>query len=148
MFAAHYHDLRCSSYTTEGASHRSRVGTAHHQRGLYPRFIPAAEKTGVTIGMALTEKQGGSDLRANTTRAVALGGSTEFELMGHKWFCSAPMSDAFLTLARTEAGLSCFLPRWCPDGTRNPFHIQRLKDKLGDRSNASAEIEYRKTWLV
>ncbi|WP_119461980.1 acyl-CoA dehydrogenase family protein [Rhodospirillaceae bacterium SYSU D60014] len=112
-----------------------------------PRFIPAAEKAGVTIGMAMTEKQGGSDVRANTTRAVALGDAGAFELTGHKWFCSAPMSDAFLTLAQTGAGLSCFLvPRWRPDGTRNPFFIQRLKDKLGDRSNASSEIEYRQTW--
>src|SRR5690606_2971535 len=112
-----------------------------------PRFVPAAEKTGVTIGMAMTEKQGGSDVRANTTRAVPIGDGGAFELTGHKWFCSAPMSDAFLTLAQTAAGLSCFLvPRWRPDGTRNPFFIQRLKDKLGDRSNASSEIEYRQTW--
>jgi putative acyl-CoA dehydrogenase len=112
-----------------------------------PRFIPASDKTGVTIGMAMTEKQGGSDVRVNTTRAVPLGNTGEFELTGHKWFCSAPMSDAFLTLARTDAGLTCFLvPRWQPDGTRNPFLIQRLKDKLGDRSNASSEIEYRDTW--
>ena len=107
------------------------------------RFIPASEKTGVTIGMAMTEKQGGSDVRSNTTRAAATGEPGWFALTGHKWFCSAPMSDAFLTLARTPAGLSCFLlPRWRPDGTRNPFFIQRLKDKLGDRANASAEIEY------
>jgi len=112
-----------------------------------PRFVPAAEKPGVTIGMAMTEKQGGSDVRANTTRARALGQSGEFELTGHKWFCSAPMSDAFLTLAQTQAGLTCLLvPRWRPDATRNPFLIQRLKDKLGDRSNASCEIEYRGTW--
>ncbi len=111
-----------------------------------PRCIPAAEKTGLTIGMAMTEKQGGSDVRSNTTRARALGGGW-FELTGHKWFCSAPMSDAFLTLAYSEAGLSCFLlPRWRPDGSRNPFLIQRLKDKLGDRSNASAEIEYKQSW--
>jgi putative acyl-CoA dehydrogenase len=110
------------------------------------RFIPAAEKTGVTIGMAMTEKQGGSDVRANTTRAMAIGADGQYELTGHKWFCSAPMSDAFLTLAQTAGGLSCFLvPRWRRDGTRNPFLIQRLKDKLGDRSNASAEIEYRGT---
>jgi putative acyl-CoA dehydrogenase len=107
-----------------------------------PRFIPAGEKLGATMGMAMTEKQGGSDVRANTTRAVGLGGD-EAELVGHKWFCSAPMSDAFLTLAYEEAGLSCFLvPRWRPDGTRNRIEIERLKDKLGDRSNASSEIEY------
>jgi len=110
------------------------------------RSIPAAEKTGLTIGMAMTEKQGGSDVRSNTTKARAIGNGW-FELTGHKWFCSAPMSDAFLTLAYTEAGLSCFLlPRWRPDGSRNPFFIQRLKDKLGDRSNASAEIEYKGSW--
>ncbi len=106
------------------------------------RFIPAGEKGGATMGMAMTEKQGGSDVRANTTRAVSIGGD-EYELHGHKWFCSAPMCDAFLTLAQTDAGLTCFLvPRWRPDGTRNAFHIMRLKDKLGDRSNASSEIEY------
>ena len=114
------------------------------------RFRPAAEKTGVTIGMAMTEKQGGSDVRANTTRAEPLdagGPGAEYELTGHKWFCSAPMCDAFLTLAYTEAGFSCFfVPRWKPDGTRNPFFIQRLKDKLGNRANASSEIEYAGTW--
>jgi len=110
------------------------------------RFIPAHEKSGATMGMAMTEKQGGSDVRANTTRAHPLGNG-EYELTGHKWFCSAPMSDAFLTLAYTESGLTCFLvPRWRPDGSRNTLHIMRLKDKLGDRSNASAEIEYHGAW--
>jgi putative acyl-CoA dehydrogenase len=115
-----------------------------------PRFVPAAEKRGALIGMAMTEKQGGSDVRANTTRARAAGRGGpggEYLLTGHKWFCSAPMNDAFLTLAQTERGLSCFLvPRWRPDGTRNSIAIQRLKDKLGNRSNASSEIEYRDTW--
>ena len=111
-----------------------------------PRFIPAAQKTGVTIGMAMTEKQGGSDVRANTTRAAPLGGDA-YSLTGHKWFCSAPMSDAFLTLAYTEEGLTCFLvPRWRPDGTRNAIHVMRLKDKMGDKSNASSEIEYHGAW--
>ena len=106
------------------------------------RFIPAADKTAATMGMAMTEKQGGSDIRANSTKATPIGGD-EYELVGHKWFCSAPMCDAFLTLARTDAGITCFLvPRWRPDGIRNAFHIMRLKDKLGDRSNASSEIEY------
>jgi len=110
--------------------------------GYDPASRPAAEKSAATIGMAMTEKQGGSDVRANTTKAYGLGGS-EYELTGHKWFCSAPMCDAFLTLAYTDEGLTCFLvPRWRPDGTRNQMHIQRLKDKLGNRSNASAEIEY------
>jgi len=111
-----------------------------------PRCLPAPEKAGVTFGMAMTEKQGGSDVRANTTRAHPLGNG-EYLLTGHKWFCSAPMSDAFLTLAQAPGGLSCFLvPRWRPDGTRNPFFIQRLKDKLGNTSNASSEIEYQDTW--
>jgi len=112
------------------------------------RFIPAGEKRGATMGMAMTEKQGGSDIRANTTTAMHIGGD-EYELTGHKWFCSAPMCDAFLTLARTDAGVTCFLvPRWKPDGARNAFHIMRLKDKLGDRANASSEIEYHGAYAV
>lgn len=114
-------------------------------RAYDPSSRPAADKTGVTIGMAMTEKQGGSDVRANTTRAEKSGDS--WHLTGHKWFCSAPMSDAFLTLAQAPGGLSCFLvPRWTPDGERNPVHLVRLKDKLGNRANASAEIEYPGTW--
>jgi putative acyl-CoA dehydrogenase len=107
-----------------------------------PASRPIAAKRGALIGMAMTEKQGGSDLRANSTRAEPTddGGHV---LIGHKWFCSAPMSDAFLTLAQTEAGLTCFfVPRWRAEGARNPIYIQRLKDKLGNRANASAEIEY------
>ena len=115
-----------------------------------PRCVPAPEKAGVLCGMAMTEKQGGSDVRANTTRARALGRGGpggEYEITGHKWFCSAPMCDAFLVLAHTERGLSCFLlPRWLPDGSRNRFHIQRLKDKLGNRSNASSEVELDAAW--
>jgi len=111
-----------------------------------PRYEPAAGKTAATIGMAMTEKQGGSDVRANATRAEPAGPGgpgAEYRLTGHKWFCSAPMSDAFLTLAYAKGGLSCFLvPRWRPDGSRNAILIQRLKDKLGNRSNASSEIEY------
>ncbi len=110
------------------------------------RFCPAEHKSGATLGMAMTEKQGGSDVRANTTHARAINDGA-WELVGHKWFCSAPMSDAFLSLAQTEQGLSCFLvPRFRPDGSLNPIHIQRLKNKLGNRSNASAEIEYPGTW--
>jgi putative acyl-CoA dehydrogenase len=102
---------------------------------------PAPEKAGATIGMAMTEKQGGSDVRANASRAERDGEG--WRLTGHKWFCSAPMSDAFLTLAQAPAGLTCFLvPRWTPDGARNAIQLMRLKDKLGNRSNASAEIEY------
>ncbi len=111
--------------------------------GIYdPASGTAAGKRGATIGMAMTEKQGGSDVRANTTRATPVGDGA-FSLSGHKWFCSAPMCDAFLTLAYTDKGLTCFLvPRWTPDGERNAMHIMRLKDKLGDRANASSEIEY------
>ncbi len=115
-----------------------------------PRSIPAAEKGAAIAGMAMTEKQGGSDVRANTTVATPINGGgagAEYELTGHKWFCSAPMSDIFLVLAQTEEGLSCFLlPRILPDGTRNAFHIQRLKDKLGNHSNASSEIELHGAW--
>ena len=109
-----------------------------------PSSQPMHGKSGVTIGMAMTEKQGGSDVRANTTRAVrGDGDGGGYVLTGHKWFCSAPMSDAFLTLAYTDKGLTCFLaPRWTPGGERNAIHLMRLKDKLGDRANASAEIEY------
>ena len=102
---------------------------------------PIAAKRAATIGMAMTEKQGGSDLRANRTIAEPADGA--FRLTGHKWFCSAPMSDAFLTLARRPEGLSCFIvPRRLPDGDLNAIHLMRLKNKLGNRSNASAEIEY------
>ena len=115
-----------------------------------PAMLPSSEKSGSLIGMAMTEKQGGSDVRANTTRAIPVsdgGPGAEYLLTGHKWFCSAPMCDAFLTLAHTENGLSCFLvPRWRPDGSRNRLLLQRLKEKLGNRSNASSEIEYRDTW--
>ncbi|MFF8653828.1 acyl-CoA dehydrogenase family protein [Streptomyces huasconensis] len=108
---------------------------------------PASRKAGVLFGMGMTEKQGGSDVRANTTRAAALSEEGTYELKGHKWFCSAPMSDAFLVLAQAEQGLTCFLvPRVLEDGTRNPFAIQRLKDKLGNRSNASSEVEFDGTW--
>ena len=115
-----------------------------------PSFRPAQEKSGVLIGMAMTEKQGGSDVRANTTRAERIGHglhATEFLITGHKWFCSAPMCDAFLVLAQTANGLSCFLlPRWTPAGEKNKFHIQRLKDKMGNRSNASSEVEFDGAW--
>jgi putative acyl-CoA dehydrogenase len=114
------------------------------------RMVPAGQKTGALCGMAMTEKQGGSDVRANTTSAVPLNGGGpggEYEITGHKWFCSAPMCDAFLVLAQTDAGLSCFLmPRILPDGERNRFHLQRLKDKLGNRSNASSEVEFHSAW--
>jgi putative acyl-CoA dehydrogenase len=115
-----------------------------------PRLLPPGEKSSALCGMAMTEKQGGSDVRANTTVARALNGGgpgEEYELTGHKWFCSAPMCDLFLVLAQADEGLSCFaLPRVLPDGTRNAFHLQRLKDKLGNRSNASSEVEFAGAW--
>jgi putative acyl-CoA dehydrogenase len=112
-----------------------------------PRFAPAQEKSGVLLGMGMTEKQGGSDVRANTTIAERIGSSREYLITGHKWFCSAPMCDAFLILAQSPQGLSCyFMPRWTPTGQRNNFHIQRLKDKMGNRSNASSEVEFVQAW--
>ncbi|MEW2529833.1 acyl-CoA dehydrogenase family protein [Streptomyces sp. NPDC047071] len=108
---------------------------------------PAAQKAGALFGMGMTEKQGGSDVRANTTRATALSEDGTYALVGHKWFCSAPMSDGFLVLAQAESGLTCFLvPRVLADGSRNAFAIQRLKNKLGNRSNASSEVEFDGTW--
>jgi putative acyl-CoA dehydrogenase len=111
------------------------------------RLSSPATKSGLLAGMGMTEKQGGSDVRANTTRAERLSADGEWALTGHKWFCSAPMCDVFLVLAQAPAGLTCFVvPRVLPDGARNTFRIQRLKDKLGNRSNASAEIELDRTW--
>lgn len=118
------------------------------------RCLPASEKKGLTMAMAMTEKQGGSDVRSNSTEAFPVGRpgpGMEYELLGHKWFVSAPMSDAFMALAYSQGGLSCFLlPKWRPDGTRNQLHIQRLKDKLGDRSNASSEMEFLNAfgWMI
>ncbi|MFJ2648262.1 acyl-CoA dehydrogenase family protein [Streptomyces sp. NPDC087420] len=116
-----------------------------------PGLRPAGEKSGVLFGMGMTEKQGGSDVRTNTTGArrvdTETGAGDEYLLTGHKWFCSAPMCDGFLVLAQAPGGLTCFLvPRVLPDGTRNVFRIQRLKDKLGNRSNASSEVEFDETW--
>ncbi|MGW1881396.1 acyl-CoA dehydrogenase family protein [Streptomyces sp. NPDC001970] len=130
-----------------------RLTSQVYEQGLRPPAL----KAGVLFGMGMTEKQGGSDVRANTTRAVPLAAAGEYELTGHKWFCSAPMSDAFLVLAQApgggtsraegHGGLTCFLvPRVLDDGTRNVFAIQRLKDKLGNRSNASSEVEFDGTW--
>jgi putative acyl-CoA dehydrogenase len=106
-----------------------------------PSFRPWEEKAGITLGMGMTEKQGGTDVRTNTTRAVPVGGG--YAITGHKWFMSAPMCDAFLVLAQAPGGLTCFLlPRFRPDGSINALHLQRLKDKLGNRSNASSEVEF------
>jgi putative acyl-CoA dehydrogenase len=119
-----------------------------------PRNTPATDKAGALAGMGMTEKQGGTDVRANTTVARPVDGGgpgAEYQLTGHKWFMSAPQCDAFLVLAQADGGISCFLfPRWTPDGERNRFRLQRLKDKLGNRSNASSEVEFdaASAWLV
>lgn len=120
-----------------------------------PALKPFGDKPGVTMGMGMTEKQGGSDVRANTSQAVREGGNDawgeRYAITGHKWFFSAPMCDAFLVLAQAPAGLSCFfLPRVLPDGSRNAIRIQRLKDKLGNKANASSEVEFHgaTAWLV
>ncbi len=119
-----------------------KILSSHYDGANKPWF----DKQGVTIGMAMTEKQGGSDVRANTTKATPIneaGGGKLYRLVGHKWFCSAPMCDAFLVLAQAEKGLSCFLvPRWREDGSKNSMLIQRLKSKLGNQSNASSEVEF------
>ncbi len=117
-----------------------------------PRDLPLQQKTSILIGMGMTEKQGGSDVRSNTTAARALAGGgrgTAYALTGHKWFFSAPMCDAHLVVARTEAGPSCFfVPRWHPDGSKNAVRIQRLKDKLGNRSNSSSEVEFQDAYGI
>ncbi len=119
-----------------------------------PRNVPVEQKLGVTIGMAMTEKQGGSDVQTNSTQAYPIGASgpgQAYELVGHKYFVSAPMCDAFLVLAHTPVGLSCFLlPRWRPDGSKNPMQVLRLKKKMGNASNASSETELRgaMAWMV
>ncbi|WP_405603197.1 acyl-CoA dehydrogenase family protein [Streptomyces sp. NBC_01410] len=120
-----------------------RLTSEVYEQGLRP----ASVKAGSLFGMGMTEKQGGSDVRANTTRAEPIAGDGEYLLTGHKWFCSAPMCDGFLVLAQAAGGLTCFLvPRVLEDGTRNVFRIQRLKDKLGNKSNASSEVEFEGTW--
>ena len=132
----------------------SEWGPRLMSRGYDARFVPAAQKSSVTMGMGMTEKQGGSDVRANTSQALPDGADAwgdRYRLVGHKWFMSAPMCDAFLVLAQAPGGLSCFfLPRWLPDGSVNAVQIQRLKDKLGNRANASAEVEFHgaQAWRV
>lgn len=117
-----------------------------------PRDLPISQKISILIGMGMTEKQGGSDVRTNTTTARATGSGgrgTEYALTGHKWFFSAPMCDAHLVLANTEAGLSCFfVPRWRPDGSKNTVMVQRLKDKLGNKSNSSSEVEFQDAYGI
>lgn len=124
---------------TRWAEWGALVTSPHYDR----RQTRASEKVGATIGMAMTEKQGGSDLRQTQTRASANGDGT-WSIVGHKWFFSVPHSDLFLTLAQTDAGVSCFVvPGWLPDGSRNRLQLQRLKDKCGNKSNASSEVEFR-----
>jgi putative acyl-CoA dehydrogenase len=124
------------------ANLKSKLFSCEHD----PRDLPLAQKRSIMIGMGMTEKQGGSDVRTNTTVARPLGAGgrgAEYALTGHKWFLSAPMCDAHLVLARTEGGLTCFfVPRWRPDGSKNGVHLLRLKDKLGNRSNSSSEAEF------
>lgn len=154
MFAEIEQGSLCPTTMTYGAVPVVRRDPALARQWLAPllspeydgRFAPADAKRGVMMGMGLTEKQGGSDVRANTTRAEPAGDG-EYRIVGHKWFLSAPMCDAFLVTAQAPGGLSCFLvPRWTPDGRINAIRIQRLKDKLGDRSNASAEVEFHGAW--
>ncbi|WP_432728515.1 acyl-CoA dehydrogenase family protein [Variovorax sp. W6] len=131
------------------AALRDKLASNEHDA----RDIPLEGKTSITVGMGMTEKQGGSDVRTNTTRAVPAGSGPwgeEFLVTGHKWFFSAPMCDGHLVLAKTdEHGSSCFfVPRWRPDGSKNAIHIQRLKDKVGNRSNSSSEVEFKDAWGV
>src|SRR3954466_3615491 len=143
------------TYAAVPALRRTPELAARYEPGLTSReyqfrLAEPTGKRGVIAGMGMTEKQGGSDVRANTTRAVAQPDGS-YRLTGHKWFTSAPMSDLFLVLAQLDEGVSCFaVPRVLPDGSRNVFRLQRLKDKLGDRSNASSEVEFEGTaaWLV
>jgi putative acyl-CoA dehydrogenase len=130
------------------ASLESKLFSLEHD----PRDLPLDQKKSILVGMGMTEKQGGSDVRTNTTTAKPLRGGgrgAEYALTGHKWFFSAPMCDAHLVLARTDAGLSCFfVPRWRPDGSRNAVLVQRLKDKLGNRSNSSSEVEFQDAYGI
>ncbi|TKJ20951.1 acyl-CoA dehydrogenase family protein [Blastococcus sp. CCUG 61487] len=143
------------TYAAVPALRRTPELAARYEPGLTARaysfgLTDPAAKPGLIAGMGMTEKQGGSDVRANTSRAVPQPDGS-FRIVGHKWFTSAPMSDVFLVLAQLDEGVSCFLvPRVLPDGSRNVFRVQRLKDKLGDRSNASSEVEFDGTvgWLV
>jgi putative acyl-CoA dehydrogenase len=139
--------LRLNSALFEAAA--PKLGALVHD----PRDLPFMQKDSMTVGMGMTEKQGGSDVRSNSSRAVPAGSGPwgqEFLITGHKWFMSAPMCDGHLVLAKTEErGSSCFfMPRWRPDGSKNPIHIQRLKDKVGNRSNSSSEVEFKEAWGV
>jgi putative acyl-CoA dehydrogenase len=142
------------TYGSIPAMRRAPAAAAWLERALTrdydPRFMPVAGKRGALIGMGMTEKQGGSDVRTNSTRAEAAGNG-EYRVTGHKWFMSAPMCDAFLILAQAPGGLTCFfLPRWTADGELNAVRLQRLKEKLGNRSNASSEVEFHgaRAWAV
>ncbi len=143
----HHHDQCRRAGAAAAAARWPPSGCRASCRYSYdPSFAPAGAKTAVTLGMGMTEKQGGTDVRAATTTAEPVGGGGpggEYRITGHKWFLSAPMSDAFLVLAQAPDGLTCFLmPRFLPDGSVNALRLQRLKDKLGNRSNASSEVEF------
>ncbi len=132
-------------YTLSRYSERSDFIKLLNSRNYDPRFVPFDQKSGALVGMGMTERQGGSDVRANETTAQQ--SEDGYRLSGHKWFMSAPMCDAFLVLAKAPGGISCFLmPRFTPDGTRNRIHLQRLKNKLGNHSNASSEVEFDSAW--
>ncbi|SPE26538.1 putative acyl-CoA dehydrogenase AidB [Burkholderiales bacterium] len=130
----------------------AQLGEKLYARGYDARDVPVEQKSSLWIGMGMTEKQGGSDVRSNSTTATPIGTpgrGAAYRLRGHKWFLSAPMCDAHLVVARSQAGYSCFyVPRWCPDGAKNGVQIQRLKSKLGNRSNASSEVEFLDAWGV
>lgn len=151
--AGHWCPISMTYAVIPALRHQSDVAQVWEPRVLArsydPAFAPAAQKSGVLFGMGMTEKQGGSDVRANTTVATPTAADGEYLITGHKWFTSAPMNDAFLILAQAPEGLTCFLlPRWRPDGTVNAIRLMRLKEKLGNRSNASSEMEFDGAWAV
>ncbi|NND57671.1 MAG: DNA alkylation response protein [Xanthomonadales bacterium] len=154
--AAHGCPVTMTSAVIPALRHQADVYAEYAEKILSyeydPRNVPIADKSSITMGMAMTEKQGGSDVRSNSTRAYPVGEpgpGQEYRLVGHKYFVSAPMCDAFLVLAQSEAGLSCFfMPRWRPDGTLNAMQIQKLKNKMGNVANASSEVELRGAYAV
>ena len=148
--AGHWCPVSMTGAAVGALRHEPAVAAQWEPRILARSYDPqlGSAKASALIGMGMTEKQGGSDVRANTTAAVATGDDDEYRVNGHKWFTSAPMCDAFLILAQAPGGVTCFLlPRSTPDGERNGMHIQRLKDKLGNRSNASCELEFHDAWV-
>lgn len=156
MEAGHCCPMTMTNAALSVLSRQPETGAPWLQKISQPKYdqsnVPLAQKFGLTIGMGMTEKQGGTDVRANTTRAIPLkaeGAGNAYALTGHKWFMSAPMSDAFLVLAQAAGGLTCFLlPRLAPDGGQNGIRLQRLKPKLGNRSNASSEVEFHEAQAI